>query len=94
MDINILYVFAGVALSLLLITLILVCRNIKLTKKMAAQNSIQTTDDDEIIAVIAAAVATMSLECGTNYTIKSVKSVSTGRPVWAAAGVAQNTRAF
>lgn len=48
---------------------------------------------DEVIAVIAAAVASMAPE-GTKYTVKSVKWIRAQRPVWAAAGLAESTRPF
>lgn len=50
----------------------------------------------EVIAVIAAAVAAMAPE-GTQYTVRSVRKVRNtrgDRPVWAAAGIAENTRPF
>ncbi len=56
-----------------------------------------SNDDDEIIAVISAAVYAYSQSENKNYRIKSVKPVNTthtGRPAWAAAGVAQNTKPF
>lgn len=48
---------------------------------------------DEIVAVIAASVAAMAPE-GKQYRIKSVSRVRSQRPVWAAAGLAENTRPF
>lgn len=48
---------------------------------------------DEVVAVIAAAVAAMS-EGGKAYTLRSVSQVRGQRPVWAAAGLAENTRPF
>lgn len=54
-------------------------------------------DDDEIIAVISAVVAQMSIQDGKNYRIKSVKAKnqkSGGRPVWASEGLRQNTKPF
>lgn len=49
--------------------------------------------NEEIIAVIAAAVASMSLSDGKSYTISKVRRLS-GRPVWAAAGITESTRPF
>lgn len=47
----------------------------------------------EIIAVIAAAVASMS--DGKNYVVKKVKRAPTGgRSAWAASGIFENTRPF
>lgn len=54
-------------------------------------------DDDEIIAVISAVVAQMSIQDGKNYRIKSVKAKNQkpgGRPVWASEGLRQNTKPF
>ncbi len=54
-------------------------------------------DSDEIIAVISAVVAQMSIEEGKQYRIKSVKAKnqkSSGRPVWASEGLRQNTNPF
>ncbi len=48
---------------------------------------------DEVVAVIAAAVAAMS-EGGRQYSLCSVSRVRGQRPVWAAAGLAENTRPF
>lgn len=60
----------------------------------APANSVQE-DDDEIIAVIAAAVATMYDGTGKSAVIRSVRpSVKPNRSVWSAAGVYENTRAF
>lgn len=53
-------------------------------------------DDDELIAVISAAVAAIYDSDGRKYVVRNVRPVSRGggRPVWAAAGIAQNTKAF
>lgn len=54
-------------------------------------------DNDEIIAVISAVVAQMSIQDGKQYKIKSVKAKnqkSSGRPVWASEGLRQNTNPF
>ena len=55
------------------------------------------TDDDEIIAVIASAVAMMGLADGKTYKVKSVKAVkgtTSGRTAWSMAGLRENTRPF
>lgn len=49
--------------------------------------------DDEIVAVIAAAVAAMA-PAGKRYAVRKVARVSGGRPVWAQAGLAESTRPF
>ncbi len=49
---------------------------------------------DEVVAVIAAAVAAMS-DGDKQYTIRRIRSARTNaRPVWAAAGIAENTQPF
>ncbi len=47
----------------------------------------------EVIAVIAAAVATMYSDTKIKPVIKSIKRVGV-RPVWASAGITDNTRPF
>ncbi|MCI8496709.1 MAG: OadG family protein [Clostridiales bacterium] len=49
---------------------------------------------NEILAVIAAAVASLSDETGRQYAVRGVKRASSGRPVWSAAGLLENTRPF
>ena len=51
-------------------------------------------EDDEIIAVIAAAVAAMGASEGKRYAVKKVTRVRGERPVWAMAGLAESTRPF
>lgn len=59
----------------------------------APAKSIQ--DEDEIIAVIAAAVAAMYDGTGKSAVIRSVRpSIKPNRSVWSAAGIYENTRAF
>ncbi len=49
---------------------------------------------EEVVAVIAAAVAAMS-NGETTYTLRRISSARTNvRPVWAAAGIAENTQPF
>ncbi len=49
---------------------------------------------EEVVAVIAAAVAAMS-DGGKQYTVRRIASARTGvRPAWAAAGIAENTQPF
>ncbi len=54
------------------------------------------TDDDEIIAVISAAIAAYSEQDGKNYQIKSIrpKKDFRARSNWSMAGIADNTRPF
>lgn len=50
-------------------------------------------DDDELIAVIAAAVQALDHDSGKRYVIRSVRP-ALARPVWASAGIYENTRPF
>lgn len=54
---------------------------------------VQSGVSDEVVAVIAAAVAAMTPE-GTRYAIRSVRRAKGERSVWAAAGLMENTRPF
>ncbi|HOP09996.1 MAG TPA: OadG family protein [Oscillospiraceae bacterium] len=60
--------------------------------------SVQTTEDDSLIAVIAAAVHAFGESVGQKLAIKSVQRVprksKDGRSAWANAGVRDNTRSF
>lgn len=63
----------------------------------AAVKPVQAADDDEVIAVISAAVAMMSETDGTAYRIKSVRAASNGVPArnaWASAGLRESTNPF
>lgn len=55
-----------------------------------------SSDDDEVIAIISAAVAMMSAADGTSYRVKSVKPVQNGssRSAWAMAGLRETTNPF
>lgn len=50
--------------------------------------------EEEVVAVIAAAVEAMSAQSGKKLKLKSVKTVKPQRNPWAAAGIAENTRPF
>lgn len=50
--------------------------------------------DEEIVAVISAAIAAMSGKSGKKMTLKSVKYAKPSRPAWANAGIIENTRPF
>ena len=54
----------------------------------------QQEDMDEIIAVIAAAVASFGAENGKTYSIRKIRRVGTCRPIWGTAGIMENTRPF
>ncbi len=52
-------------------------------------------DDEEIMAVISAAIAAYAEEEGTSYTIRNVKRRDTRtRSAWSLAGIGENTRPF
>lgn len=64
---------------------------------VSSAHTVQSADDDEVIAVISAAVAMMSAADGTSYRIKSVKAASNGVPArnaWASAGLRESTNPF
>ena len=53
------------------------------------------SDDDEVIAVISAAVAAMSLADGKTYAVRSIRQKPAGSAnAWAGAARIENTRAF
>ena len=49
---------------------------------------------NEVLTVIAAAVASMGSAAGVQYTVRSVRREGTARPVWRSAGVYENSRPF
>ncbi|HNX15407.1 MAG TPA: hypothetical protein PK854_11125 [Oscillospiraceae bacterium] len=51
-------------------------------------------EGDELIAVIAAAVYAFGESTGKTLAIRSVRRIQDRRPVWASAGVYENTRPF
>lgn len=63
------------------------------TKMPSAVNS-QQDNMDEIIAVIAAAVASLGAADGKTYSIRKIRRVGIGRPIWGTAGIMENTRPF
>jgi sodium pump decarboxylase gamma subunit len=70
---------------------------VKTTPKAEPVKPVAQSDDDEVVAVISAAVAMMSLADGKNYKVKSIKAVkstASGRPAWSMAGLRENTRPF
>lgn len=60
---------------------------------IAPTPAVQDGIPEEVVAVIAAAVASMAPE-GKRYAVRKVSRVREGRPVWAAAGLADSTRPF
>lgn len=61
-------------------------------KNVAGASS--NADDDEIVAVISAAVAMMYEGTGKKAVIRSIRPSSAGRSAWANAGIRDNVRAF
>ena len=57
-------------------------------------NTSSNVDDDEVIAVISAAVAMMYEGTGKKAVIRSIRPSTVGRSAWANAGIRDNVRAF
>lgn len=73
--------------------------------KSKSQNNVQAvtslpqvdSDEDEVVAVISAAIASLSLNDGKTYKVKSIKpakNISSVRSAWAMAGLHENTTPF
>lgn len=64
--------------------------------KVTAPVNVSNDSEDEIIAVISAAVASMGQADGKNYRVKSVKAVKNrpSRSAWSLAGVQNDTMPF
>ncbi len=60
----------------------------------SAVPEIEDDIEEEIVAVISAAIAHMSAKSGKKLTLKSVKTAKPQRTAWAAAGLIDNTRPF
>ena len=60
----------------------------------SAVNTLSNVDDDEVIAVISAAVAMMYEGTGKKAVIRSIRPSTVGRSAWANAGIRDNVRAF
>lgn len=58
--------------------------------------AVKTQSNDDIIAVIAAAVAVYGESEGKKYAVRSVRRTANvgGRSAWASAGIAENVRSF
>lgn len=50
--------------------------------------------EEEIVAVITAAIAAMSARSGKKLALRSISTAKGSRNAWAAAGIAENTRPF
>ncbi len=66
----------------------------KPAQKLPVAPVIEEGIEEEVVAVIAAAVEAMSAQSGKKLKLKSVKTVKPQRNPWAAAGIAENTRPF
>ena len=69
----------------------------KAVPQAVSQPEISGTDDDEVIAVIAAAVAMMSASEGKNYRVRSIRAASSkgaSGNAWASAALREATRPF
>lgn len=65
--------------------------------KASLVSDVSVANSDEVIAVIAAAVAMLSAADGTSYRIRSVRAVSSKASAgnsWAAAGLRESTNPF
>lgn len=66
----------------------------KIAEPSLVKNAVNASDDDEVIAVISAAVAMMYEGTGKKAVIRSIRPSSVGRSAWANAGIRDNVRAF
>lgn len=105
---GLLVVFLGLFILIAFVSLLGVIFNKKPNKKKKSDNVIKQEKivekpvaplvedgvSEEIVAVITAAVAAMSSE-ESSFTIRGIKKAkNSGRSVWAAAGLQDNTRSF
>lgn len=63
-------------------------------QSVVAPPTVEEGIEDEVVAVIAAAVSAMSAKAGKKMVLRSVKTAKSGRPVWANAGIMENTKPF
>lgn len=96
------YVFVGIGV----LAVLLLAFAFKNKKSNSAEPAIESVTissaapaagDDDLIAVIAAAVYAFGESAGQKLTVKSIRQVTArkeGRSVWASAGVYENTRPF
>ena len=64
------------------------------SKDEPQSNVVLHDDDDELVAVISAAVSAMYSNSKVRPVIKSIKKASSRRSSWAKAGIVDNTKAF
>lgn len=60
----------------------------------SVQPAVEDGIEEEIVAVISAAIAEMSAKSGKKLALKSIKAAKPQRTAWAAAGLIDNTRPF
>lgn len=63
-------------------------------KVAAAAPAVEEGIPGAVIAAIAAAVSMMGEQDGKVYSVRSVRRERAGRPVWALAGIMENTKPF
>lgn len=69
------------------------CRPDEAPRRDGPSAYVQDGISEEVVAAIAAAVASMAPE-GRRYSLRNVRRADRERPVWAAAGLAESTRPF
>ncbi|MBE6836606.1 MAG: sodium pump decarboxylase subunit gamma [Ruminococcus sp.] len=62
--------------------------------KVATPPVVEEGISDEIVAVIAAAIAAMGAKSGKKLALRSVRTAKPQRNAWASAGIMENTRPF
>ena len=67
---------------------------VKVAEKPTSAPVVEDGIDEEVVAVITAAIATMSVKSGKKMVLKSIKNTKPARPAWANAGIVENTRPF
>lgn len=68
--------------------------SVKTIVKTTPAVSVEDGIDEEVVAVISAAVVAMGAKSGKKMLVKSVRNAKPSRPAWANAGIADNTRPF
>lgn len=67
---------------------------VKVVEKPTSALVVEDGIDEEVVAVITAAIAAMSAKSGKKMMLKSIKNTKPARPAWANAGIVENTRPF
>ena len=67
---------------------------VKVVEKPTSAPVVEDGIDEEVGAVITAAIAAMSAKSGKKMVLKSIKNTKPARPAWANAGIVENTRPF